>query len=76
MTREPDDYEEWGDEDDDEAELLACPSCGQRVHEDAQQCPYCRDWIIPVDPADRARRVVWTVAAVLVVASLLLFTVW
>ena len=43
--------EEWiEDEGEAEDDLLACPSCHAAVHEDTQQCPYCGDWIIPVDP--------------------------
>lgn len=40
---------DWDDryDDDDEAELLKCPSCGREVYEETQQCPYCGDWITP-----------------------------
>ena len=68
------DDEEWidegGDEGDSDDDLLACPSCGQSVHEDTQQCPYCRDWITPVDPRGAWKRWVWIVAAILLVLVL------
>ncbi|RME40142.1 MAG: zinc-ribbon domain-containing protein [Planctomycetota bacterium] len=67
------DEDEWiEDEGDDEEDVLACPRCGREVHEDTQQCPYCGDWIIPIDPRDRPRRTIWIVAVVLVIAGLLL----
>lgn len=69
------DDEEWvddegGDGDDPEDELLACPSCNRAVHEDTQQCPYCGDWITPVDPRGAWKRWVWIVAAILLVLVL------
>jgi hypothetical protein len=67
--------EEWvddesGDGDDPGDCLLACPSCGRAVHEDTQQCPYCGDWITPVDPRGAWKRRVWIVAAILLVLVL------
>ncbi len=73
-----DDYadEEWVDEEPDpDDDLLQCPSCGRPVHEDTQQCPHCGDWIIPAYPGERSRRLVWVVAALLVVAALIVITV-
>ncbi len=75
-----DDYpdEEWvEDEGDPEDVLLICPSCSEAVHEDTQQCPHCGDWIIPAYPEARWKKRVWMIAAVLVVlAFLLMMTVW
>ncbi len=72
-----DDYvdEEWvDDEGDTEDDLLVCPSCKQAVHEDAQQCPHCGDWITPVWPKGRSKRLIWIVAAVLAILGLLMIT--
>lgn len=55
------------DFDDDEVELLACPSCGARVYEETEKCPRCGDWITPI--AAHARQPSW----VRLVALLLLF---
>ena len=33
------------DWDDDEGEYLDCPSCGESIYEDAEQCPYCGDYV-------------------------------
>jgi uncharacterized protein (DUF983 family) len=37
---EPDD-----DEDEDVAETVPCPECGKPVYEEAEQCPYCGEYI-------------------------------
>ncbi|MBI4716647.1 MAG: hypothetical protein HY763_02490 [Planctomycetes bacterium] len=66
---------EGHDDPDDEEPLLTCPSCRQSVHEDTQQCPNCGDWIVPVDPAPRWRAGVWTAAALLAAAAMVLATV-
>ncbi len=71
-----DDYpdEEWVEDDDSGDDLLVCPSCRAAVHEDTQRCPQCGDWITPVYPATRWKRLGWTVAAVLAIALMLLLT--
>ena len=70
--------EEWVDDEKGgpEDDVLVCPSCKQRVHEDTQQCPYCGDWIIPVWPERRTRHVIWVIAAGLVILALILFVVF
>jgi len=72
-----DDDDDWieNDGDDDDAEVLECPSCGARVHEETQRCPYCGDWIVPAYPRRRARRALWIIAACLVIAALIMTTV-
>lgn len=70
-----DDLEEWiEDEGDPDDVLMECPACRKAVHEDAQQCPHCGDWIIPVDPVHRGRRSLWSVLIVLVILLLVLIT--
>jgi predicted nucleic acid-binding Zn ribbon protein len=61
--------EEWVEDeaDDDADDRLTCPECGEDVHEDAQQCPHCRQWITPVDRRDSGRKLIWLVAAVLLI---------
>ena len=71
---EPDD--EWiEDEGDPEDDVLACPSCRATVHEDTQQCPHCGDWITPVDPQHRSRRLVAVVVALLLILALIMLTI-
>ena len=68
--------EEWiVDEGDEEDDVLACPSCGGQVHEDAQQCPHCGDWIVPVDPRDRSRRLLWIIITLALILALALITI-
>ena len=66
--------EEWVDDEDDLVdELLVCPACEQPVHEDTQQCPHCGDWIVPAYPKSQFKQVVWGVAVVLVILSMLAY---
>jgi hypothetical protein len=41
---EDDEGDEW---DDEESVVVACPSCGAEVYEEAEQCPACGEWITP-----------------------------
>jgi hypothetical protein len=61
--------EEWIDDDAPDDVLLHCPSCKREVHEDTQQCPYCGDWIVPVDLSDRPRRRIWLIVVILLVLA-------
>ncbi|MFH1110043.1 MAG: hypothetical protein V1790_12745 [Planctomycetota bacterium] len=78
MPWDDDADEEWVDEGEDAADddLLSCPSCRRSVHEDTQQCPHCGDWITPVDLSSRSKRWVWVVAAILVILSMSLVTIF
>ncbi len=73
-----DDEHEWasGDELDSEDDLLVCPSCDGAVHEDTQQCPHCGDWITPVYPSSRARRIGWVLAGTLAIVLILMITIF
>ncbi len=51
LNRMHDDDDDWeqpdpDDADDDDLELVACPSCGEAIYEDAEQCPYCGDYVV------------------------------
>ena len=64
--------EDWVEDeggDSDENDLLHCPNCHKEVHEDTQQCPYCREWITPVDRRGTRNRWVWIVAAILLILA-------
>jgi len=77
MAYEGYDEEEWVDEEQDSGDdLLMCPVCKAAVHEDTQQCPHCGDWIIPVYPGGRWRRVVWLIVAAFAILALILITVF
>ena len=64
-----DDLGEWADDDHPDDVLLHCPSCKREVHEDTQQCPFCGDWIIPVDLSDRPQRRIWLIVVILLIAA-------
>jgi len=73
---EEDDWVEGEEEEDGSGDdLLVCPSCRNPVHEDTQQCPYCGDWIIPAWPERRTKRLVWIIAAILLIAAIVIMTV-
>lgn len=68
--------EEWVEDDgDEEGEILSCPSCGGSVHEDAQQCPHCGDWITPVDTRGAWKHWIWIAAVILLVSALAIIAV-
>jgi len=43
------DEADLADADDDVVSLRRCPACDRLVYEQAQQCPYCKEWIGPED---------------------------
>ena len=56
--------------DSDDLPMMACPACGGSVAEDTEKCPYCGDWITPVEPREAGWRR-WALIAVVVLAILL-----
>ena len=43
----PDEADLSDDEDEEESLRLShCRACGGLIHEHAQQCPYCKEWIV------------------------------
>ena len=53
------------DADDDESETVSCPYCHRSIHEDAQRCPYCEQYISSVD-APATRKPWWIIVGVVV----------
>ena len=55
---------DWDDDDldsaDDADETVPCPYCGQPIHEDAQRCPSCENYISEED-ALPGRKPTWMV---------------
>jgi hypothetical protein len=37
------------DDDDDDEPTIPCPHCRREIHEDAQRCPYCEQYISSED---------------------------
>jgi hypothetical protein len=60
------------DSDDDDAETIPCPYCRRPVYEEAEQCPYCSNYISREDAPLRQRP--WVV--VTAVICLIIVAVW
>jgi hypothetical protein len=57
--REYPDEADLSDEEDEEesaVRLSRCPACGELIYEQAQQCPYCKEWIVPRERSWRDSR--------------------
>jgi len=68
---EPDEEDVGDDPEDDQ---LPCPSCGRMIFDDADRCPYCGDWIMPLAAATACGRGTWVWWTALVLAVVLLIT--
>jgi endogenous inhibitor of DNA gyrase (YacG/DUF329 family) len=40
------DDEGWPDDDDGESLTIPCPACRADIYEDAEQCPYCGEYVV------------------------------
>lgn len=59
----------WDDEDED---LVNCPTCNRAIREDAPRCPHCGQWVLDDTPAAaRARGWFWPVMIALLIAVIL-----
>jgi DNA-directed RNA polymerase subunit RPC12/RpoP len=61
MPRRAADEEDW---EDDEEPTISCPYCGAEIHEDAQRCPYCENYISEED-SPPGRKPWWLLVGVL-----------
>jgi DNA-directed RNA polymerase subunit RPC12/RpoP len=53
-------------------ELLNCPHCGARIHEESPRCPYCGDYVeLEICREGSSWRWLWTLAGLLAAAALL-----
>jgi hypothetical protein len=69
-----DDFEGDGPEDEQE-ELVACPYCMEMIHEHAERCPHCENWISEEDEAATPEgKPAWIVMTALI--CLLLVLLW
>ncbi|RMF37031.1 MAG: hypothetical protein D6753_18325 [Planctomycetota bacterium] len=53
---------EGSDADDD---FVACPICGEPVHEEAQRCPHCENYITPGMSSPQGRPLWFRIALLL-----------
>ena len=66
--------ENWGDSvdpDDEDEATIPCPYCAEEIHEDAQRCPKCGQYISAED-APPTRKPWW----ILMAAVLCLYAVY
>jgi hypothetical protein len=49
--------------DDEEVETTPCPSCRREIHEDAERCPYCEQYISQED-GGLSRKSWWIIVGV------------
>ena len=66
----PDEADLDGDDDGDD-ETIACPHCHRRVHEEAEVCPGCGNYLSRED-APSGRRPGWFVAGVVLCLAIVL----
>ena len=45
--------DDWDEDDDDPT--VPCPHCKRPIHEDAQRCPYCENYISAEDSPPAAK---------------------
>ena len=63
--------DEWDDDYDDEEEdesTVACHFCRRQIHEDAERCPYCGNFVTDEDAAAAPdRKPLWIIVGSLLV---------
>jgi uncharacterized protein (DUF983 family) len=59
---------------DDDGETVPCPHCRRPVYEDAEQCPYCSNYISSEDAPSRPAR--WVVVTAVVCLIIVALWVW
>ena len=72
---EDDEYDvDEADGDDDEDVTIPCPYCRRQIHEDAERCPDCEQYISAEDSPSQPKPW-WIVAGVVVCLVILLWWV-
>ncbi len=58
--------DEWPDDPDDDAEtaVVACPSCGAEIYEEAVSCPVCGDYVTHSHPVWEGKPMWWVVLGI------------
>ncbi len=67
MPRWPDDEDDWEDDfdvsDDEDEPTIPCPYCRRPIHEEAERCPHCEQYISQED-APSSRKPWWLLVGV------------
>ena len=72
MTDWDDEADAWGDDSDDAAENIPCPSCGVEFYEEAEQCPACGDYVVHGTSAWNDKPVWWVLIGLAGIAAVIL----
>jgi len=72
---------QWDDEglEDEEYETddtVPCPFCRKPVHEEAERCPHCENYITDEDGAARHPRPWWFIVGMVLALAVALMWVW
>lgn len=76
-----DEADEWDGDwpaDDDEASLtIPCPTCREEIYEEAEQCPYCGNYVVRTSTAWEGRPPWWILLGALgIVATIIALAAW
>lgn len=67
--------EDWPGDDDGESLTRPCPSCHEEIYEDAEQCPYCGEYVVHSSTAWEGKPTWWILLGLLgVVATIVALT--
>lgn len=61
--------------EDDEDDTIPCPHCQKQVYHDAEQCPYCGNYISEED-APRDMKPKWIIIGCLICLAMTILWVW
>lgn len=67
--------EDFDDDADEDEPTVPCPYCGREIHEDAQRCPYCEQYISAED-APAGPKPWWIVLGVILCLLMVLGWLW
>ncbi len=72
--------QDWQDEldefNDEQIELLPCPSCKEMIYEESERCPKCGEWIMPQAAHAGKLSPLWIAAALLALLGMLFWIVF
>ncbi len=66
---------DFDDDADEDEPTVPCPYCRREIHEDAQRCPYC-DQYISAEDAPAGRKPWWIVLGVVLCLLMVLGWLW
>ena len=74
MPRAADDEDDWDEPDDDGDDTQPCPYCRKEIHEDAERCPHCGNYISAEDAPPS--QPVWVIVGAVVCLALVALWIW